>query len=148
MNIDTAFTNTKPKRKVGRPKKVPLKRKNVLIRDLTKDTNDLIDQACNLTNEKTAAKAIMKGLQMLVDLNDQHVTQGEKLADLQDAVDEMLQASDAVQEHKKELNNVEATRIEKGGLLKTLFQEKHQGDVQQRQRWQPYDRARNYDYQE
>ena len=119
------------KRKVGRPKKVPLKRANILIRDLDKRTNDLIDQVCQMTGEKTAAKAVMVGLQQLVELQAKHDKQGEKLEDLQDKVSDVLNADESLADFEQEREAKENEAKEKRGLLKDVFED-HAMDVKQR----------------
>ena len=120
------------KRKVGRPKNVPLKRANILIRDLDKSTNDLIDQVCKMTGEKTAAKAVMVGLQQLVELQAKHDKQGEKLEDLQDKVSDVLNADESLADFEQEREAKQNEAKVKRDLLKSVFESDHEKDVKQR----------------
>ena len=123
------------KRKVGRPKKVPLKRANILIRDLDKRTNDLIDQVCKMTGEKTAAKAVMVRLQQLVELQEKHERQGAKLEDLQDKVSDILNADESMADFEQEREAKQTEAKVKRDLLKSVFESDHEKDVKQR-KWQ------------
>ena len=116
----------------NKPKVEPLKWKNCLIRKLDKADNDLLEQLCQETGETTAAKALMKAGERLIALKTQFDEQGVRLAALQDAVKEVIDADDQEAHSRLALNEHEADTVAKHKFLTDFFQGEHARDVQDR----------------